>query len=97
MDSIFSSHLESLEECASAPFVVGDKALISFVLDAEHVQLKGDMDEWGDGLPMQKTGEIWWVIVDINPQESFSYKFLVGEEWYCDPNNPYISFGPEAK
>ena len=97
MDSIFSSHLESLEECASAPFVVGEKALISFVLDAEHVQIKGDMDDWGDGLPMQKTGELWWVIVDINPQEAFSYKFLVGEEWYCDPNNPYISFGPEAE
>ena len=97
MDSLFSSHLESLEECASAPFVVGDKAIITFALDVEHVQLKGDMDDWGDGLPMQNKGGIWWVIVDIESQESFSYKFLVGEEWYCDPNNPYVSFGPEAE
>lgn len=97
MDSMFSTYLESLEECASAPFVVGNKVLITFELDAQQVQLKGDMDEWGDGLPMNKQGNIWWMVVEFDSQESFSYKFLAGEEWYCDPNNPYISFGPEAE
>ena len=97
MDSIFSAYLESLEECASTPFVVGDKALITFELNAQQVQLKGDMDEWGEGLPMNKEGDFWWIIVEIDSQKSFCYKFLAGEEWYCDPNNPYIAFGPEAE
>ncbi|MAA77761.1 MAG: hypothetical protein CL916_00760 [Deltaproteobacteria bacterium] len=97
MDSIFSTHLESLKECASTPFVVGDKALITFVLDAQQVQFKSDLDDWGEGLSMNKEGNIWWLLVDIDSQQSFSYKFLVGEDWYCDPHNPYISFGPEAE
>ena len=97
MNTTFSTYLESLEECASTPLVVGAQVLITCVFDAEHVQLKGDMDAWKEGISMHRKKNIWWAIVDIDPTVSFSYKFLVDEQWYCDPHNPYISFGPEAE
>lgn len=97
MNTTFSAYLESLGECASTPLVVGTQALITFSFDAEQVQLKGDMDAWKEGISMHRRKNLWWAIVDIDPTVSFSYKFLVDDEWYCDPHNPYISFGPEAE
>jgi len=96
MNSQFSKCIQQQEERLGVPLIVGTEVLISLRMEAQNVVLKGDFDSWTEGLAMQGEGDFWWVLLPFDANRGLSYKFLVDDAWHCDPQNQYISFGPEA-
>jgi len=96
MNAVFSKFLDRKEQKSAFPLISDDEILISFSIQAECVILKGDFDAWTDGIEMEGGDGFWWAVLPFDAESGLAYKFLVGDDWYCDPHNPYISFGPEA-
>jgi len=96
MNSQFSKCIQQQEERLGVPLIVGKEVLISLRMEAQSVVLKGDFDAWAEGLSMQGEDGFWWAVLPFDASRGLSYKFLIDETWHCDPQNQYISFGPEA-
>ena len=75
--------------------ITKDRALIIIEYAAESMILMGDFDGWTEGIAMHHHHGRWWGWLPLGHGKD-CYKLLADGVWMLDPNNPYISFGPEA-
>lgn len=58
------------------------------VAEVEHVYLSGDFNAWPEhGYRMEPQADGWYIDVYL-PEGKTRYKFIVGDKWLRDPNNP---------
>jgi glycosidase len=63
-------------------------------LDESSVQLRGDFDNWGLGVPMRREGADWVARVPLTVGSQVEYKFLINNSiWVLDPLNANKSAG----
>ena len=59
---------------------------------ATHVELAGDFNDWREGeLPMQRTGDGYWLARMRLPAGEFKFRYCADGEWFTD----YAAFGVE--
>lgn len=79
---------------ATKPVRVKEGILFSYYAPwAKEVFLAGDFNGWkkrATPLIMGKD-DVWRTIVELKPNRSYDYKYIVDENWINDPNNPDLN------